>query len=74
MHLNSDQIDAFVASIPEFDHDHPYNEVCLANNNMDDDQFCQFLRALNHLKLSGLTYCENELGPKSIEVLTQLAL
>jgi hypothetical protein len=65
---------AFIASLPAFDQDQSFNEVCLANNNMDDDSFSQVVEALQHLKLTSLTYCENEFGPKSVLQLTKLVL
>jgi len=37
---------AFIASLPAFDQDQSFNEVCLANNNMDDDSFSQVVEAL----------------------------
>jgi len=41
---------------------------------MDDEKFSKVVEALENLKVNGLTYCENEFGPKSLLQLTKLVL
>lgn len=47
-----------------------FDEITLDYNGIKDEQFCLFLKALQHNKyLKKITYVNNEIGKKSIEEL-----